>query len=75
MKKEITTSLRKSYVQPHCEVLVVAAECQVVNSSGSVPGGSSGTDLGGGQDEEPITVGGAKSSNLWGDTSSSGWDN
>lgn len=75
MEKVITTSAKKSYVQPSCETFAVAAEWLMVTGSPNLPGGSTGTDMGGGEDEEPITIGGAKSSNLWEETGLSVWDN
>lgn len=71
-EKDLNCKEKKSYIQPSCDIIKIDTESLLVEVSGNLPGGSPGTDMGGGEDEEPITMP-AKSFNLWDDSESEGW--
>lgn len=71
-EKDFKLKERKAYIQPSCDIIKIDTESLLTDVSANLPGGSTGTDMGGGQDEEPITMP-AKSFNLWDDSESEGW--
>lgn len=70
-EKDFNFKEKKSYIQPSCDIIKIDTESLLAEVSGNLPGGSPGTDMGGGEDEEPITMP-AKSFNLWDDSESEG---
>lgn len=63
-KNGLTAKTKKRYASPMCEVIPVNMESLMVQGSGNLPGGSTGHDMGGGDDDEPITMP-AKQFNAW----------
>lgn len=69
--KDLT--LKKNYIKPVCESFKLATESLLAEVSANLPGGSTGTDMGGGEEEEPITIS-AKSHSSWESVGFEGWN-
>lgn len=55
MNMEINLNEKKGYIRPSCDVVPIATECIMVEGSGNLPGGSTGHDMGSGDEGNETT--------------------